>query len=558
MESREIKVKEAKQLFLAQRWEEALSLYSQLFDADNENFHYCAALGEIHVALGQSEKGVAFFQKAIAVLESAQTKQSPQKNELLGTLYLLCGINLQKLRQRDNAIQALQKAAQVRENWADPYLVLGNLYFESAEYEQSLQMFQKAVQFSPNDGSAWLTAAHIAHIIKKYETAISASQQVLSQEPQSEQALFILADSLHATGHPQAAIEHFESLIARNEKNVQALYGYGQSLLAAGDLHRGWLGYEARRLCETGTWNTHFLPDWNGERAKDDSILAYGEGGICSEILFASCLPDLAEQVGHCYVECQPMLYSLFVRSFPNMTIVRAGEQPIVPDKFPGIYWDKQVAFGSLPRFFRTDLKQFPKTHASYLVADTLKTARWRKRYAEHRGRKIGILWEGAWSHEPAEQRRIPTETLQALFRCSRSSDEICWINLQHGSHRKDWQSLCNIKLSPMETYSEMFGADIDETAAAFASLDLVITPSGFQAHLASALGIPCWLILPQACDWRWHLSQEHSPWYPSAKLFRPQQNESSVQFTERIVSSFQEYLRLGGQTSKEWRRKAG
>ena len=40
-------------------------------------------------------------------------------------------------------------------------------------------------------------------------------------------------------------------------------------------------------------------------------------------------------------------------------------------------------------------------------------------------------------------------------------------------------------------------------------------------AHLAGALGVPVWILLPYNPDWRWLISREDSIWYPSARLFR-------------------------------------
>jgi hypothetical protein len=34
-------------------------------------------------------------------------------------------------------------------------------------------------------------------------------------------------------------------------------------------------------------------------------------------------------------------------------------------------------------------------------------------------------------------------------------------------------------------------------------------------------MGIPTWILLPYAPDWRWLLGREDSPWYPSVRLFR-------------------------------------
>ena len=67
---------------------------------------------------------------------------------------------------------------------------------------------------------------------------------------------------------------------------------------------------------------------------------------------------------------------------------------------------------------------------------------------------------------------------------------------------------------------------DFDQTAALIATLDIVIAVDTATAHLAGAMGKPVWLLLPYAPDWRWlrrseDPSQDVSPWYASAKLFR-------------------------------------
>jgi ADP-heptose:LPS heptosyltransferase len=51
--------------------------------------------------------------------------------------------------------------------------------------------------------------------------------------------------------------------------------------------------------------------------------------------------------------------------------------------------------------------------------------------------------------------------------------------------------------------------------------MDLVITIDNSTAHLAGALGVPTWVLLPFAPDWRWQLNRTDNPWYPTLRLFR-------------------------------------
>jgi len=63
--------------------------------------------------------------------------------------------------------------------------------------------------------------------------------------------------------------------------------------------------------------------------------------------------------------------------------------------------------------------------------------------------------------------------------------------------------------------------ADLDGFAAQVAAMDLVVTIDNSTAHMAAALGVQTWTMLPFAPDWRWLLAREDSPWYPTMRLFR-------------------------------------
>ena len=96
------------------------------------------------------------------------------------------------------------------------------------------------------------------------------------------------------------------------------------------------------------------------------------------------------------------------------------------------------------------------------------------------------------------------------------------WISLQKGAGQAEARA-ADAPL-PLWPLGEDF-ADLADTAAVLRQLDLVISVDTAVAHLAGALGKPCWILLPDyKTDWRWLDAREDSPWYPGVvRLFRQQ-----------------------------------
>lgn len=69
--------------------------------------------------------------------------------------------------------------------------------------------------------------------------------------------------------------------------------------------------------------------------------------------------------------------------------------------------------------------------------------------------------------------------------------------------------------------------ADFLETARLMQDLDLLISVDTAAAHLAGAMGLPVWMLLPWAAEGRWGTARSDTPWYPSMRLLRqPSHND--------------------------------
>jgi len=73
------------------------------------------------------------------------------------------------------------------------------------------------------------------------------------------------------------------------------------------------------------------------------------------------------------------------------------------------------------------------------------------------------------------------------------------------------------------------------DTAAILEELDLLISVDTSVPHLAGALGVPTWLLLPFDADWRWLREREDTIWYPTVRLFRQPRPGDWESVVERV-----------------------
>ena len=88
---------------------------------------------------------------------------------------------------------------------------------------------------------------------------------------------------------------------------------------------------------------------------------------------------------------------------------------------------------------------------------------------------------------------------------------------------------------------------DLDTYAAQVAAMDIVITNSNTAAHVAGALGIPTWVIVPRLgtgiLQWYWFCRGSKSSWYENMRIYRQTDWHSWTQVIDRVASDLGEFL---------------
>jgi hypothetical protein len=210
---------------------------------------------------------------------------------------------------------------------------------------------------------------------------------------------------------------------------------------------------------------------------------------------------------GRVVVECQTPLLNLLARSPGIEELVAAGTA--LPS------FDVHAPLLSLPLLFNTTAATIPMA-VPYVFADPALEQQWGRELNRMAGLKVGICWQGNPKHPKDRLRSIPLETFAVLSGVA----GIRLVSLQVGPGREQLVTSPN-GFAITDLGSRFDTSSFVDAAAAIKHLDLVITVDTALAHLAGAMGAPCWIGLHFVPDWRWQLGRVDSPWYPRVRLFR-------------------------------------
>lgn len=225
-----------------------------------------------------------------------------------------------------------------------------------------------------------------------------------------------------------------------------------------------------------------------------DRLAIYTEQGLGDMVQFLRYVPLAAKRVKQCYFEVakhwQPLLQ--YWDKPDNVTLF--GLDDPVPEV------DACVALMSLPRILKMyDPEEAPKP--PYLsVPPALRV-----------GGGVALTWYGNPIHKNDRRRSIPLEQLAPVIH-SRG-------DLKFWTCSPEERAAEDIKKTGLPI--EQRKGSLKEATAWLAGADLVISVDTSHVHIAGAMSVPTYCLLPMAPDWRWRLKGEKTVWYPSVTLLR-------------------------------------
>jgi tetratricopeptide (TPR) repeat protein len=439
---------------------------------------------------------------------------------------------LQKRKSFAEAEASYQLALTLRPVYTEAHYNLGNLLQELRRFTEAEASYQRTLSFRPDYAKAHNNLGIMFQAQKRFSEAEASYKRALSLRSDNAEVhnnLGVLLKDLKRFTEAEACFQ--QALLIRPDY-VDAKWNLSLLLLLLGKFKEGWPLFEARYglNLEQSSYTTPPVQchQWLGEDLRGKSILIWPEQGFGDEIQFIRYLPLLkALGTSHITLVCKSVLKPLFLNSAAEYAQVLAKTEDVHLAHHD--FWTRPL---SLPLYFKTTLDTIP-AELPYLVPHAGKARLWRERLPE-KGFKVGLVWKGDAGHKNDANRSLSgLAGLAPLW----SAAGVTFISLQKG--RGENEASTPIPGQPiLHLGSDM--ADFSDTAAIVSQLDLVICVDTAIAHLAGALGKPCWVLLPFiGTDWRWLDNREDSPWYPRVmRLFRQTEIDNWDEVVEQISNA--------------------
>jgi tetratricopeptide (TPR) repeat protein len=475
------------------RFSEALSVFDKAVQLKPDDAELWRNIGDVLVQIERFDQALLSYQH---VLKLAHDNQD--------ALYKT-GALLNQFGRHQEAIVLLDRSVQLVPGHAPTLRSRAQTLFNLKRFEESVADGEKACELAP-DADICNNIGAALRMLGRDAEALEWFDKALEIRPTSERALdnkVISLFHLHRFDELFALHEQIKSL---GRDTTMTEWNAGLANLLVGNFEPGWRGHEARLKLPSSLYPNFRQPRWSGaEEIEGKTILVCADEGLGDTIHFVRYVPMLADRGARVVLAVQPPLEHL-------VSGLSGVSQSIPMSAIPSQSFDLHSPVSSLPLAFATRLDTIPSKVPYLPLPSPSRIRAWADRLPPRAGLRVGLVWSGSPAHKNDLNRSIPLRILAPILDAGAT-----FVSLQKDPRPDDKALLEQSGIVDMTADLANFA----ETAALASCLDLIITVDTSVAHLAGALGLPTWILLPWTPDYRWLLERTDSPWYPTARLFR-------------------------------------
>ncbi len=548
--------------------EQAIEYYQTYLKLEPNHFAAMVNLAEIFIKCDQTQQALILYEKIVA-----QYPLEPLFSCKLGHLYLAMQRNQEAIAVLTRVLgpsqyrvsilsgiaTAYEKEGQVYTaiaylNWcvlSEPqdwisWFNLSNVYYKNKLYQDAYHSLQHVMKLKPKEVNVLKLMISVLIKLEQYEIALQVCQNqlqgllptveieyrkgliyyeagkleqakvlfemVIAKDSQHAKAYYHLGNVLSDSKNYEQAINCYQQVLQYDSKIVDAYFNKGLCHLALDQWDQGWPLYEMRWQIERykSDWLQSDWPQLESLEENCKSLLVWSEQGIGDEIMFVQLLPELNKNNRKVTVMCNSRVLPLFKRSFPKMKFIPRTTALL---KNNNDAFDHHIPMGSLPNLIGMNSLGQKKF---YLLPDDEEKQKFRR--SRGNGIHIGLSWKGGIGSQAA-LRSIPLNSFLPLLEIP----NLYFTSVQYGECLKEIHDFNAEQEKSLLHYNPEIDpiGQLDRFAAQLCCCDLIVSVDNSTVHLAGALGVPCWALLPHKHEWRWPASGTQSLWYRSVKLYR-------------------------------------
>ena len=398
---------------------------------------------------------------------------------------------------------------------------LCELYSKNKKFRTMLEFCENVLAEHPKNKIAQAFLGSAMQELQQEKEAEQYFINVLKKDVNNSAIYYLLGTGYIKTAQFEKAIKAFEKFVNLEPKSHLGRTMLAQCRLSLGDFRQGWIDYENRHDVPPPAWNSaKFIsqkPIWSGQKCK--RLLVWAEQGIGDEIMFASFIPDLKKCCEKLILICDDRLHSIFSRSFGTDVEFLSRSKFLTGSQNEFVAkpsYDFHCSLGSIGRFLRSDISDFIKAQAAYLVPCKNEIKKWSPMIRNDKKKIIGISWKSANTNIGHNKSTDLGDFLRVF-----NQEPFSLVNLQYGDVTSD------VAIFEGQNINFQLLPDLDKTndfeglLAVISACDEIVTVSNVTAHLAGSIGKRCHVLLSEKTDWRWHADLEYAYWYKNCLLYR-------------------------------------
>ena len=432
------------------------------------------------------------FQEAENIcLNLLQQDNNPDANHILGCIRM-------GEKKYDESIKYIEKTLALQPENIGVLISLGCAQSSKKSYDDSIKTFKKIVKLKKDISQVHFYLGEAYRQKEKHTDALDSFKNCLSLTPDHIGCQLMIGIIYEELKKFDQAIKFYKSCISTFPEYMEPHINLGMCYLLTGNYSDGWNEYEWRLKLPAKAYNLKLSNNkWKGQDISGKKLLVIAEQSPGDTFQFIRFAKMLAMEGAKIIVVAQEETIEV-LKNQKWITKVLSYD-----DNFPE--YDYYTYLISIAKVLEWNPKMDTQQHP-YLSIDKKDNPKIMSNI-----KTIGLMVEADPNLSNFNQISIPKKEIDKIF----SGKDFNIINI------------------PIATDYHDFSKTINE-------IDLLVSIESDLVHLAGALNVPTWVMLPVVPKHTWDLNfKTTSPWYPSLCLFRQQTHNN----WDSVLSDIQEKL---------------